>query len=360
MNAVKRVGYGLFLVAFTLLVAELLLRTTDPFGIRIRGDRITLDAKVVHTFRNEQLPDVDSLVHLGRNAIGFRGPDPPADLSTRLSIVAVGGSTTECMYLSDGQDWPSLLAKLLAADMPQVWVNNAGLDGHSTFGHRILLEDHILPLKPDVVLLLVGANELGRRDIGRFDRYQLRDRSIRGIFGEMELVHSFQAWRMARAAKEQGVGHGSISLNVDAPRREIPHEQLVLELDAERPLVEAYKERLTGLVKLIQANGSLPVLMTQPSLFTAAFDPVTGVDLSRYPWQEHSNGAALAAKLAMYNESTLQVGRELQLPVIDLAATMKVSSREFYDAFHFTRTGSRVVSALVAEGLRPYLADLLD
>ena len=40
-----------------------------------------------------------------------------------------------------------------------VWLNNAGLDGHSTFGHEILLRSHIIKLKPDMIIFLTGIND---------------------------------------------------------------------------------------------------------------------------------------------------------------------------------------------------------
>ena len=51
-------------------------------------------------------------------------------------------------------------AKILIQKFPKVWVNNAGLDGHSTFGHQILLEEFLVKLKPKLILFLVGANDM--------------------------------------------------------------------------------------------------------------------------------------------------------------------------------------------------------
>jgi len=94
----------------------------------------------------------DTVIH-STNSLGFRGPEPPADgIDHHLSIIAVGGSTTECYYLPDGSTWPERLQTMLAPSFPDVWINNGGLDGHSTYGHLILMRDYVGKLKPRVVL----------------------------------------------------------------------------------------------------------------------------------------------------------------------------------------------------------------
>lgn len=54
-----------------------------------------------------------------------------------MTIISVGGSTTECFYISDDKTWTHILGMKLKSVFTRVWINNAGLDGHSTFGHII-------------------------------------------------------------------------------------------------------------------------------------------------------------------------------------------------------------------------------
>ena len=42
-----------------------------------------------------------------------------------------------------------------------MWVNNAGLDGATTYRHLILMEDYVAQLRPKVVLFLIGINDVG-------------------------------------------------------------------------------------------------------------------------------------------------------------------------------------------------------
>lgn len=52
-----------------------------------------------------------------------------------------------------------------------LWINNAGLDGQSTFGHIFLMKDYIKKLKPKVVLFLVGSNDRGNeKTLNKYDK----------------------------------------------------------------------------------------------------------------------------------------------------------------------------------------------
>src|ERR1700694_4538521 len=132
--------YGLYLLAFTLIAAEILLRIYNPFPSSIVGDKITLDREYSKVFINRVFPGtLDERIIYKRNRIGFRGPEPPADFKNHLTIIAIGGSTTECMYISEGKTWEDHLQQRLNDHMNNAWVNNAGFEGHSSFGHIILL-----------------------------------------------------------------------------------------------------------------------------------------------------------------------------------------------------------------------------
>lgn len=153
----KRIIYIFFLLAVTLVGLEIILRFYNPFQFRLRGDQIILPVNIHLTIRNSINPKLDSVIQNNRNELGFRGPSRPADFASKLSIIAVGGSTTECHFNSDDKTWPALLGSKLNNNFNHIWLNNAGLDGHSTFGHQVLLQDHLVKVHPKVILFLTGG-----------------------------------------------------------------------------------------------------------------------------------------------------------------------------------------------------------
>src|SRR5689334_23246742 len=130
--------------AFALL--EICLRIYNPLPFRVRGDRIILPYRQSYTFHTTGTTKLDPVIHHTKNSLGFRGPEPPRDRKTRLTVLTIGGSTTECLFLSDGKTWTDQFARRLAALRSDSWVNNAGLDGQSTFGHLILVRDVVSTL----------------------------------------------------------------------------------------------------------------------------------------------------------------------------------------------------------------------
>jgi hypothetical protein len=67
-----------------------------------------------------------------RDEYGLRGSyGTPAD----IRILTVGGSTTNQRSITDGRTWQDELARALRERDIHAPVANAGVEGHSTFGH---------------------------------------------------------------------------------------------------------------------------------------------------------------------------------------------------------------------------------
>ena len=135
-------------------------------------------AKLLRHVVDEEKPDLvllgkqavdDDSNHVGQMLAGLLGW-PQATFASGIEL----DGTTACVTLTDGRTWPDVLARGLAADSPRpVWLNNAGIDGHSTFGHQILLETHLKKFRPDFIVFLVGVNDVGREDLNDFDMRML-------------------------------------------------------------------------------------------------------------------------------------------------------------------------------------------
>ena len=64
------------------------------------------------------------------------------------------------LYLDDSKTWPHLVQEDLRKGCPGAWVGNAGLDGHSSHGHVLLMDKVITKIHPDILIFLVGLNDL--------------------------------------------------------------------------------------------------------------------------------------------------------------------------------------------------------
>ncbi len=157
------------------------------------------------------------------NSMGVRGREWSADRSSEIRVLAVGGSTTECVPIDQSRLWTTLLEEKLspAAGGRRVWVGNIGKSGLNSRHHVIQME-HLLPVyDPDIVVMLVGVNDLSVR-LMRGDAYDPRfledPETLRRLREQAFAVHPDESprfyasdpwlkrtrlWRLVRAFKYQ-------------------------------------------------------------------------------------------------------------------------------------------------------------
>jgi lysophospholipase L1-like esterase len=352
-------------VVGALVMLEILLRLYNPFQSRIKGNRIVLITNKQYHIRNNIIPSLEPVVTVTRNSLGFRGPNPPPDLANDLSIVTIGGSTTQCFFLSDDKTWTARLSDLLQPSVAKLWVNNAGLDGHSTFGHLVLLEDHVKNIHPKVAIFLVGANDVARDPDVDFDAENVKSsisfRSptafVKSLSPYSEVAALIANLYRSLNAYREGLMHQKVDLKEQGYFDASPEvQQKYIAATAADHYLRGYESRLRQLVAVSKANGIEPVLVTQPLLAGGGIDDVTGVDLSRVRANPIANGKMWWDSLEVYNDVTRRVGRENGLLVIDLARELPKSSRMFYDFVHFSAEGAQQVANIIYKHLCPVLA----
>ena len=348
-----------------LLLLELLLHLYNPLQARIKGNRIVLTTNKTYHIKNDIIKGLDPEITITRNSLGFRGPNPPPDKENYLTLVTVGGSTTQCFFLSDDQTWTAQLGKDLERSFKSVWINNAGLDGHSTHGHIVLMEDFIAPLKPKVAIFLVGSNDVARGAISDWDAENVKSglqfdsakAFIKSLSAYSEVVALGLNGYRSYTAYKAGLIHQQIDLK-QQPYLDIPADEQKRYFDenASPAFLKGYEERINKLVEICKNNSIDPVLVTQPLLVGFGTDDVTGMDLARIKaYGPRQSGKMYWDVVQAYNEVTRRVGREKQVLVVDLAEEMPKSSRYFYDFIHYTPEGARTIAGIIDRSLCPEL-----
>lgn len=344
------------MLAFAL--GEATLRIWDPFGFRNAGGEIYLPRLTTRVMTNDEIPSLDRRIVHTRNELGFRGESYPKRPEERWKILAVGGSTTECYLLSDGKDWPALVAARLAATVPDVWMNNAGLDGHSTRGHLVILEKAVLPLRPQMVIFLTGVNDAAASQLNRYERHHILSDSrwgfsretARKLVARSRMLSLGQNLVNASRTRRTGITHRALDVRT-VPRAAMAEAEREALRAQHRVACREYGTRLRRLVAMCREAGAEPVLLTQPALFGPAADPVTGVDLGTMRAISGLPGDLAWEILELYNEATREVGRAEGALVVDLAREVPHSSACFYDYVHLNNEGAEVVAAIVAEAV---------
>ncbi|MBF0625931.1 MAG: SGNH/GDSL hydrolase family protein [Magnetococcales bacterium] len=299
-----------------------------------------------------------------RDIFGLRGRFGSPE---QVTILTIGGSTTDQRWVPDQDTFQEVLAAHLAASGPPLGVANGGLDGHSTVGHLhsfLYWFNQIPNLHPAWVIACIGLNDI---NVGTSTRAQFDDTlNIRqGTLGQRiknHLKNNSAFWQMfntirgifqANWVMEIG-GHGGMS----TPRPRVhwapyPHPIPSFEsLPDARPRIQAYGERVRELIRAIRGFGARAVIVTQKS---DSFRYLQG----RLHGQVSANGQVFldqAFPLLMgLNDQALQVCREEGAVCLDLARELDLTGDDFYDSIHTTAQGSRKIGDYLFEKLGPLL-----
>lgn len=352
-----------FIIA--LIIIEILLRVWQPIELRVKGNKIILPVNRTYVINNDKINKLDKTITHSKNKLGFRGGNPPIDFSNYLTILTVGGSTTECGYLNDNKTWTYVLGNKLKRNFKNLWINNAGLDGCSTFGHIVLLEDYIEKLKPKMVIFLVGINDVGLEDYRFFDNRILKnikfsylyDVSIKKIlFERSELVSFTVNLMMYYKALKMNIAHRNLDLT-NLSHFEIADNEILKMVQLHKDkYIESYKNRLSVIINSCEFNHILPIFVTQPYLYGQGFDDVTGINLETIAYINHINGKSAWKIMELYNNILREVALNHGVYLIDLAKEMPKSSKYYYDYHHYTNEGAQRVAEIIYQKLYPFMA----
>jgi lysophospholipase L1-like esterase len=96
------------------------------------------------------------------DSLGLRVATPPGgEAPETLRVLADGGSTTFDVGVSSGDStWPARLGRLLTDSTRYVQVFNAGVPSYRVLDNLIRFEQELHRLRPHVILLLQGHNDL--------------------------------------------------------------------------------------------------------------------------------------------------------------------------------------------------------
>ncbi len=288
------------------------------------------------------------------NRWGLRGDEPPADWEACTTIITVGGSTTIDYYLDDSKTWASILQERLRASNRNVWVGNAGIPAHSTVEHILLLEEVISRIRPDIIVFLIGVNDLrhltaGGRAVSRddLDRPNLR----RVLFDNVRLLLVI---RKAKMVFLEGAEH--ITGTCLGRRQEI-EEILSTPLTGPRPEADAglpddtgfYEASILRMIELCRGMGATPVFMTQPLLYedNEHWRGIWDHELAGAT-AVHYSAAEAWLMLDALNRKLIEVCAREGVACFDLAAAVPHERTYFYDSAHFTETGTRLIGEELA------------
>ena len=303
------------------------------------------------------------------NDVGLRGPSFPRQ-DGAYKIAAVGGSTTICDKLDDSEEWPNLLMQTLNRRQGRipVWVANAGVSGHTTVHHLILLRTLPIFKKVDMVILLIGVNDLAatmaydgsltQPDL-EADAARFRELIVRG--GQGLPFPLFRRLRLVGLAKSFVATVGLLlkpshwqRVQMEKFRKMRDAGPIVPLPDLQNGLAE-YRSRVLALAGQCRDLAVRCLFLAQPNLWRPDLAPgerqlIRGGPVGRW-WKRRGYASIedLTRAMGAYNRVLLDVCEENHLECYDLASVIPQNSSVFYDDVHYNENGARVVANRLAD-----------
>lgn len=349
------VSLVLLFIANQLLSPFLMARLQDKEFVTL-GAHIDRRIKLV----GDVMPGIEGVQHITTDAKGFRTTLPidyAAKPAGTFRIFAIGASTTEQIYLDDRKTWTHLLQADLAGSMrTRVEVVNTGVSGLRSPHHLATLH-RIAPYQPDLVLILMGANdwnhqilevmETGRRGPARWWRaMNYPDTALvflsRQIRAALRRAENAAPGEPASRKVEEFDG-SYYSRQNDSLRR--PHRPYPGEIRASPDYVAATRQLLAACAALKLRC----VFLTQPNAYSENID----AELRRRLWMTPPSAGFTLSLAEMeqfaraYNRQLLETVRAEGGEACDVAPSFAPTTQYFYDDCHYNENGARVMAKAI-------------
>jgi lysophospholipase L1-like esterase len=280
------------------------------------------------------------------NSLGYRSPERPAAKAAGVvRVVCSGGSTTfDILAADDLSTWPWRLELALAEVIPEVEVWNAGFPGWTSAENLIALELRDVNLRPDVVVLFQGINDLQPASHRPFDASYEQGharQTVRAMGFELEPLPIYERSVFFETVRDAVIGPPDPFARLETVpagdrRRTLPGQAVV-----------AYERNLRSLVAVARTHGARVVLATQPLRVRAASGPADLAYLAE--WIPGLEPETVPVELERLNQAMRLVASGTDAVLADVAREVPWSDGDFADPMHFSAAGSARMAGFLAD-----------
>ena len=350
MILIKKYVISIIVVMFSTISAFVLveillqlLKQDDPL-------QTTRNANVLRNFEftynlNELYKADTQFVKYYRDQYGLRDD---CDDPSQIEVLTVGGSTTDQRYVNFESTYQKILQDRLRFEHKDFGcVSNAGVDGHTTWGHIFAFENWfplIKGLSPDYVILYVGLNDVN------FERTNtpnigsdVLDSGIKTWLKQWEITTQilplYRFIRQSIFEKSLRAQHKpKLYITEDYVESDLNKETVYLSKKNEK----AFRLRFKKLINHVKNMGSTPICVSQPHRYVKSINgelrgiknvlgEFSGLDFN------HSLRAINLVMIELCGELFLDLYNQEFLP------------DHFYDGLHNTEKGAVFIGNLMAD-----------
>lgn len=358
MNWIKSIGVVLIVTVISIKCADLLLGYLSPestFGVSERGVERSLNMREINPHFNavlwpseEYIKRTDSLERQGylirTDKFGFieNGNEINFSEEKSKSIIFLGGSTTEQLYVPEKSRWPSILERNLnKIDQENSYIiRNGGLSGNNSMHSNLNLIAKALPLSPDFVVLMHNINDLGLlRLTGSY--WQAPEKLSLIQIDE----HKSAIFLMSRQIKDflMPNSYNLIKNILLQSNNDDFLEYRNLDIVGIELIEDQFRRSLNTFIDVSIAWGTEPILMTQFNRINLEDELFNKTSFSVINKEEY------VESYIRLNDVIREVSVSRNVDLIDLANLIPSSSNYMYDPVHLNENGSKLAAEILTD-----------
>ena len=314
---------------------------------------------------NNYIKDVENLaqiyyeINIDKN--GFISTGNQVEFNPEIKILFLGGSTTETLFVSEKNRFPSVVERNLRSQLTQtINVFNGGVSGNSSMHSIFALMAKGIPLKPDYVVLMHNMNDLAL--LSKTESYWIAPKSRAVLLSnnylkpsKIEDLSRSIFFNLIKTAKD------ILAPNLYAYLRPRLFQNVRLHhdefegfaknyIDLDLDLIEQlFRSSITSFVKISRAWKIKPILMTQGNRIDHNLEYFQ-------KWVVRYQRGEMTARefsdlYARMNQITREVAIQENVTLIDLDSQIPKTNEFLYDTIHLNQAGSILMGELVSKKL---------
>ncbi len=286
-----------------------------------------------HEMVDGKVLDIDSL--------GLRGPEVKQEKPPHVTRIIMLGDSVTFGRAGDDCHYPGVLRHVLDEKYPGDFeIINGAVEGYNSEDALRLLENELVGLSPDMVTVFIGWNDMIKQDPVRPLASAAEKRLAYAVYD----IYLIKLWRkVIYYYLRRALLSPSSTLNL---QEEAAFRTYV-------PIV--YRDNLERIIAVARKAGSKVVLFTLPSVLRPNMTP-KDVGMLYFPYFTY-NVRKFQLLYEQYNQTIRAVGRENDLPVVDLQEPLRgYESKLFMDTAHLECEGYQILGRYLAR----VLPDLLE
>ena len=262
-----------------------------------------------------------------------------------IRVFVVGGSAAFSHEIPDGRTWVDLLEQYLAQRYgDHIEVINASVPGYDSFVSKVNYLAKLRRLDPDIVLVSHTWNDLKLMHHFDGEGFYLKPINAKRNWLRRHVRRLQVAWRLL-GAYEAVFG--------ELPRENVytRGERKTFDIKPDGPAHAWVRKNYDDLALLLQADGVLPVFLSQPGLLSDK-----NVDDPEIRAKIHNEFAFMSVEevLEQWQANTRIIAASAQahdVPFVDAYARVPHRSDLFLDQVHLSVAGEELTGRLVFEAL---------